>query len=81
MNLQLEKDSITLSLNTRIYKVKSIVATAEAFSQNFIVDVRSCADRVEVRIKPKAKNVELKDVGYEFFNYVLADSQSSLFSE
>ena len=80
MNLKLEKGLVVLTLNARIYKARSILATAELFSQNFMVDVNACGDRVEVRIRSKTKNAELEKIGYEFFNYVLADSQSSLFS-
>jgi hypothetical protein len=70
-------NSAVLNLNTKLYKVEKILKVAQSFSEACYVDVGGDVEGViQVKLKPKTKNLKASEVGYEFFNHVLAEMKA-----
>jgi len=69
-----EDNIVLVKLNTKLYKLDSILKVAQAFTGACKVDVGGDAESsVQVKLKPKSKNIQINKVGLEFLNHVLAD--------
>jgi len=70
--INLDKEDVTLFFDTRIYKLDSIMEAANDFTESCWVNIDSdVKDKVLVKITPKTSKIELDNLGFEFFNYVL----------
>ncbi|QLJ53370.1 MAG: hypothetical protein Sv326_1195 [Candidatus Fermentimicrarchaeum limneticum] len=73
-----KRHAVILNLNTRVYKMDKILKIAQTFSQACNVDVSGDVDcTVQVTLKPKSRNMRAEEIGYEFFNHVLAEMKIS----
>ena len=65
---------VTVILDTRFYPAKFILKASEDFTDNFWVFVDgNVKDKMIVKIKPKNNNDKnnLKNIGYDFCNYII----------
>jgi hypothetical protein len=73
-----KKNTAFLRLNTKIYKVNKILKVAQSFAKVCWVNVNGDANGIiQVSLKPRSENTDIKKVGYEFFNHVLAEMKLS----
>lgn len=62
-----------LIVNTKFYGANAVVMAAKEYSEACWVYVDGdLDDKIIVTIKPKTKDIDYKNVGYEFYNYVLS---------
>jgi hypothetical protein len=74
VNIDKKKNTALVNLNTKIYKLETILKVAQTFTEACWVDVGGdVGSVVQVKLKPKSKNISTKKVGYEFLNYILAE--------
>ena len=66
---------ITLRLNMNMYSYEAILQSSKEFSENFWVIVQGdLNNEIIINLKPKPEfidNVDLNELGYEFYNYTL----------
>lgn len=70
---------IKLEFNMGLYSYDSIILAADEFSKNFWIIIDRVSNKVIVYLKPKeiAKDADIKNLGYEFYNYVLGLMQTA----
>jgi len=70
---------VTLKLNMNMYNYEAILFASKEFSENFWVNIGGDVnDKIIVNLKPKPefiKDVNLNELGFEFFNYTLGIMQ------
>ena len=68
------RNTVSVSLNSKIYKIDRVLKVAQSFAGACLVDVGGDAEGViQVKLKPKSKKIKAREVGYEFCNHVLAE--------
>jgi hypothetical protein len=73
-----KNNTALVTLNTKLYKIDNILSVAQTFTEACQVDVGGVVEgEVQVKLKPKSKNISIKTIGYEFLNYVLAEMKIS----
>lgn len=78
MSIDRKKNTVLVGLNTKIYEIDKILKVAQTFTEVCWVNVDGDIDgTVQVRLKPKSKDIGIKKVGYEFLNHVLAEMKIS----
>ncbi|MBL7056498.1 hypothetical protein ISS07_06295 [Candidatus Woesearchaeota archaeon] len=73
-------NEVILNMNPEFYDYEAIMITSKEFSENFWVFVDKIQDNIQVNIKPKPEfvdDVDLKELGYEFYNFTLGLMQNS----
>ena len=66
------KDEVTLMFDTKIYPAKAVLKASEKFTEDFWMFVDgNTEDNIMVRIKSKSGKVDLKEIAFRFFNFVL----------
>ena len=73
--LEIIKGSVRIRLNKFLYSKRAVIIASEAFSESCFVTLESLNGVFVVTLKPK-EELDLKEVGYEFFNYVLGIMQN-----
>ncbi len=74
-DLEIVKDTVTIKLNRYLYTKRAVIVASEAFSESCFVSLNITPDAYVVAMKPK-EEMDLKTLGYEFFNYVLGIMQN-----
>lgn len=74
-DIEIKKNLVKVNLNKDFYPKKAIIVASEAFSESFFVNLNLNGNFYTVLLKSK-EDVDLKNVGYEFFNYVLGIMQN-----
>ena len=70
-----ENKEVTLRINPHMYKYEAIILASKEFSENFWVIVDGNRnDKITVNLKPKPdfiNDVNLNELGYEFYNFTV----------
>ncbi|NYZ78835.1 hypothetical protein H0N99_01675 [Candidatus Micrarchaeota archaeon] len=78
VSIDQKKNTVLVNLSTKIYKIDKILKVAQTFTEACWVNVSGDVDgAVQVKLKPKSKDISTKKVGYEFLNHVLAEMKIS----
>lgn len=72
-NIKTDKEGLTIFFDTRFYPAAAILKASELFTKDFwlLVDGNK-NEKMFVKIKPKKGKMESKEVGLEFYNFVLS---------
>lgn len=76
-----ERNEVKIDINTRLYNYNSIITSLKDFSENNWVYLNMDSDLcVSVFLKPKNKDddINLTNLGYEFYNYILGIMKNGL---
>ena len=69
-----KKNTVLVKLNTRFYRLDSILKVAQEFSAVCKVNVEGDVENsVQVKLKPRTKDAKINEIGFEFLNHVLAE--------
>jgi imidazoleglycerol phosphate dehydratase HisB len=78
VDIDTKKNTVSVDLNTKIYKLETILKVAQTFTEACWVSVGGEVEgAVQVKLKPKSKDISTKKIGYEFLNHVLAQMKIS----
>ena len=73
-----DEKEVILDFDTRFYPLNFIVSASKDFSECCWIFVDgSNAQNIKIGLKPKSDDIELQNLGYEFYNYVLGLIKSS----
>lgn len=77
--METKNKEIRLEFNMGLYRYDPIILAADEFSKNFWIIIDRVSNKVIVYLKPKdiAKDAGIKNLGYEFYNYVLGLMQAT----
>lgn len=71
--ITVEKDRVVVRVDTRFYPYSSILKTAKKFSDSCWVLVDGDPENtIIVILKPKTGDISLNEIGYEFYNHLIA---------
>ena len=79
-NVEIDKENneVKLYLNSEYYDFNLIMEASKDFSDNFWVRVDGDIDnKIIIGLKSKSEKIDLKELGYEFSNYVLGLMQNA----
>lgn len=65
------KNQVTVVFDTRFYEPNSLRLSVDDFMDCCSVRLESSDDTVTVVLSPRSGEVDIKTLGYEFYNYVL----------
>jgi hypothetical protein len=74
-DIEIKDKIVKVNLNKDFYSKKALIVASDAFSESFFVNININSGYYTVLLKPKI-DVDLKNIGYEFFNYVLGIIQN-----
>jgi len=78
VDIDQKKNSVSVNLNTKLYKIDTILKVAQTFTDVCWVNVDGDSEGlIHVKLKPKTKRISTRKVGYEFLNHVLAEMKIS----
>lgn len=72
--MEIKNKEIRLEFNMGLYSYDSIILAADEFSKNFWVMADKFNDKIIIHLKPKPefiKDMDMKNLGHEFYNYAL----------
>lgn len=74
-NVQIDEknEQVRIIIDTKFYGANAVVMAAKEYTEScWIYLDGDLDDKILVTIKPKSKDIDLKTIGYEFYNYVLS---------
>ena len=77
MEIDRNNKEVKLLINTEFYDSDSVLKASHAFSKSCWVYLDgNVNEKLRVSLKPKFKEINLDELGYEFYNYVLGLMQN-----
>ncbi|MBN2422226.1 HxsD-like protein [Candidatus Woesearchaeota archaeon] len=75
-----KKNEVKLNFDTRFYGFAAILAASKDFTEScWIFMDGDKNDQISVNLKPKSKEIDINNLGYDFYNYVLGLMQNAIY--
>lgn len=76
MEIDKKNKEVKLLINTKFYDSGSVLKASQSFTRSCWIYINELDGKLLVSLKPKFKEINLDELGYEFYNYVLGIMQN-----